>query len=167
MITSIPAAFLGGYVGIDASIYKKVLGVVLAFAILRMVGVFGRERTNIELPRLWQGLVTGVLIGFMSGMIGIGGGIVLSPVILLMGWGDMKTTAAVSAPFIWVNSAAGMGGMLMSGISIDSDAFLMVAVVMIGGMLGGYMGSGRFSNARLKYMLAFVLAIACVKLFLV
>ena len=103
----------------------------------------------------------------MSGMIGIGGGIVLSPVILLMGWGDMKTTAAVSAPFIWVNSAAGMGGMLMSGISIDSDAFLMVAVVMIGGMLGGDMGSGRFSNARLKYMLAFVLAIACVKLFLV
>jgi uncharacterized membrane protein YfcA len=165
-ITSIPLAFVGGLIEVDASIYKKVLAILLIFAILKMLNVFGKESDTIKDVKVWQGLSIGGVIGFFSGLIGIGGGIILSPVILLMKWGKMKEAAAVSALFIWVNSAAAMGGQLSSGVKIDAQAFLLVGIAVIGGFLGGYLGSKKFNNQGLRYMLAFVLLIACVKLFL-
>ena len=131
-----------------------------------MLNVFGKESDTIKDVKVWQGLSIGGIIGFFSGLIGIGGGIILSPVILLMKWGKMKEAAAVSALFIWVNSAAAMGGQLSSGVKIDAQAFLLVGIAVIGGFLGGYLGSKKFNNQGLRYMLAFVLFIACVKLFL-
>jgi uncharacterized membrane protein YfcA len=165
-ITSIPLAFVGGLIEVDASIYKKVLAVLLIFAILKMLNVFGKESDTIKDVKIWQGLSIGGVIGFFSGLIGIGGGIILSPVILLMKWGKMKEAAAVSALFIWVNSAAAMGGQLSSGVKIDTQAFLLVGIAVLGGFLGGYLGSKKFNNQGLRYMLAFVLFIACIKLFL-
>jgi uncharacterized protein len=165
-ITSIPLAFVGGLIEVDASIYKKVLAVLLIFAILKMLNVFGKESDTIKDVKIWQGLSIGGVIGFFSGLIGIGGGIILSPVILLMKWGKMKEAAAVSALFIWVNSAAAMGGQLSSGVKIDAQAFLLVGIAVLGGFLGGYLGSKKFNNQGLRYMLAFVLFIACIKLFL-
>jgi hypothetical protein len=165
-LTSIPLSFLGGLIEVDASIYKKVLAILLIFAILKMLNVFGKESDTIKDVKVWQGLSIGGVIGFFSGLIGIGGGIILSPVILLMKWGKMKEAAAVSALFIWVNSAAAMGGQLSSGVKIDAQAFLLVGIAVIGGFLGGYLGSKKFNNQGLRYMLAFVLLIACVKLFL-
>jgi len=164
-IASIPLAFVGGLIEVDASIYKKVLAVLLIFAILKMLNVFGKESDTIKDVKVWQGLSIGGIIGFFSGLIGIGGGIILSPIILLMKWGKMKESAAVSALFIWVNSAAAMGGQLSSGVKIDAQAFLLVGIAVIGGFLGGYLGSKKFNNQGLRYMLAFVLLIACVKLF--
>lgn len=165
-IASIPLAFVGGLIEVDASIYKKVLAILLIFAILKMLNVFGKESDTIKDVKVWQGLSIGGIIGFFSGLIGIGGGIILSPVILLMKWGKMKEAAAVSALFIWVNSAAAMGGQLSSGVKIDTQAFLLVGIAVLGGFLGGYLGSKKFNNQGLRYMLAFVLFIACVKLFL-
>jgi len=165
-IASIPLAFVGGLIEVDASIYKKVLAVLLIFAILKMLNVFGKESDTIKDVKVWQGLSIGGIIGFFSGLIGIGGGIILSPVILLMKWGKMKEAAAVSALFIWVNSAAAMGGQLSNGVKIDAQAFLLVGIAVIGGFLGGYLGSKKFNNQGLRYMLAFVLLIACIKLFL-
>ncbi|MDF1674311.1 MAG: sulfite exporter TauE/SafE family protein [Vicingaceae bacterium] len=165
-IASIPLAFVGGLIEVDASIYKKVLAILLIFAILKMLNVFGKESDTIKDVKVWQGLSIGGIIGFFSGLIGIGGGIILSPVILLMKWGKMKEAAAVSALFIWVNSAAAMGGQLSSGVKIDTQAFLLVGIAVFGGFLGGYLGSKKFNNQGLRYMLAFVLFIACIKLFL-
>jgi len=165
-VASIPLAFLGGRIEIDASLYKKVLAVLLVFAILRMLNVFGKENIEIKEVKIWEGLTVGGVIGFFSGLIGIGGGIILSPVILLMKWGKMKETAAVSALFIWVNSAAGMGGQLSNGLKIDPQAFILVGIAVVGGFLGGYLGSKKMNNKVLRYMLAFVLASACVKLFI-
>lgn len=165
-IASIPLAFVGGLIEVDASIYKKVLAVLLIFAILKMLNVFGKESDTIKDVKVWQGLSIGGIIGFFSGLIGIGGGIILSPIILLMKWGKMKEAAAVSALFIWVNSAAAMGGQLSSGVKIDAQAFLLVGIAVIGGFLGGYLGSKKFNNQGLRYMLAVVLFIACIKLFL-
>lgn len=165
-IASIPLAFVGGLIEVDASIYKKVLAILLIFAILKMLNVFGKESDTIKDVKVWQGLSIGGIIGFFSGLIGIGGGIILSPVILLMKWGKMKEAAAVSALFIWVNSAAAMGGQLSIGVKIDAQAFLLVAIAVIGGFLGGYLGSKKFNNQGLRYMLAIVLFIASIKLFL-
>jgi uncharacterized protein len=164
-ITSIPFAFIGGTIEIDASIYKKILAVLLVFAILKMLNVFGKESENIKEVKLWQGLLVGGIIGFFSGLIGIGGGIILTPLILLLHWGNMKEAAAVSALFIWVNSAAGLVGQISSGVHIEFDMFVLVAIALIGGVLGGYLGSKKLNNQKLRYMLAFVLIIACVKLF--
>ena len=164
-ISSIPFAFLGGTIEIDASIYKKILAVLLVFAILKMLNVFGKESDSIKHVKLWQGLVVGGIIGFFSGLIGIGGGIILTPIILLLHWGKMKEAAAVSALFIWVNSASGLIGQLSTGISLNMDSFILVAIALIGGVFGGYLGSKKINNQNLRYILAFVLVIACVKLF--
>ena len=166
-ISSVPLAFLGGMINVDASIYKKILAVLLVFAILKMLNVFGKESTIIKDVKLWQGLVIGGIIGFFSGLIGIGGGIILTPLILLLHWGKMKEAAAVSALFIWVNSASGLVGQLTTGVSLSSESFVLVAVAVIGGFIGSYYGSKKFDNKLLRYLLAFVLSIASVKLFIV
>jgi len=164
-LASIPLAFIGGLVEVDTLIYKKILSVLLVFAILKMLNVFGKGSNQIKEVKIWQGLGVGGIIGFFSGLIGIGGGIILSPIILIMKWGRMKEAAAVSALFIWVNSAAGMGGQLLSGVKIDPQAFILVAIAVVGGFLGGYLGSKKFNNRNLRYLLAIVLISACIKLF--
>lgn len=164
-ITSIPLAFLGGTIEVDVVIYKKILAVLLIFAILKMLNVFGKENDSIKQVKLWQGLAIGGVIGFFSGLIGIGGGIILSPVILLFHWGKMKEAAAVSALFIWVNSASGLIGQLSSGVTLEKTSFILVAIAVVGGILGGYLGSKKINNKKLRYILAFVLVIACAKLF--
>lgn len=166
-MASIPMAFVGGMIEVDASIYKKVLAVLLIFAILKMLNVFGKESEYIKQVKLWQGLAVGAVIGFFSGLIGIGGGIILTPIILLLHWGKMKEAAAVSALFIWVNSAAGLIGQISSGVKISSQAFILVGVALVGGFLGSYYGSRKFNNSLLRYVLAFVLIIASVKLFFI
>ncbi|MFV9551222.1 sulfite exporter TauE/SafE family protein [Algibacter sp. PT7-4] len=163
-ITSIPFAYLGGTLEIHASLYKKILAVLLVFAILKMLNVFGKENNTIKQLKLWQGLLVGAIIGFFSGLIGIGGGIILTPIILLLHWGKMKEAAAVSALFIWVNSVAGLIGQITSGVSIKSQSFLFVIIALIGGVFGGYYGSKKLNNQILRYILAFVLIIACAKL---
>lgn len=164
-MTSIPLSFLGGLIEVDAAIYKKILAILLVFAILKMLNVFGKESDDIKKVKLWQGASVGAVIGFFSGLTGIGGGIILSPIILLMKWGKMKEAAAVSALFIWVNSAAGMAGQLSSGVTIESQSFVLVGIAIVGGFFGGYLGSQKFNHTGLKYLLAFVLLIACFKLF--
>lgn len=166
-IASVPAAFLGGTIAIDAAIYKKILAVLLVFAILKMLGLFGKEQSEIKQTPFWQGLFVGGSIGFFSGLIGIGGGIILSPVILILGWGKVKEAAAVSAAFIWVNSAAGLVGHLSRGVSVDLHIFPLVLIAVIGGLAGGYFGSFKLNNLTLKRVLAFVLIVACAKLFLI
>jgi len=170
-IASIPMAFIGGMIEVDASLYKKILGVLLIFAILKMLNVFGptlpsgrKESTKIKDIKLWQGIVVGGIIGFFSGLIGIGGGIILTPIILLLHWGKMKEAAAVSALFIWVNSASGLVGQISSGVLINIESFALVAIAIVGGFFGAYLGSKKMNNQNLRYLLAIVLVIASVKL---
>jgi len=166
-LASIPLAFLGGMIEVDASIYKKILSVLLIFATLKMLNIFGKESDFIRGVKLWQGLIVGGVIGFFSGLIGIGGGIILTPIILLLHWGKMKEAAAVSALFIWVNSASGLVGQFTSGVTLSPQSFVLVVVALVGGFFGSYYGSKKFDNKLLRYMLAFVLIIASVKLFFV
>ena len=166
-IGSIPFSFYGGTLEIDTKIYKAVLGVLLLFAIARMLNFFGKESKIIRKIKWKEGLIVGAGIGFFSGLIGIGGGIILSPLILLVGWGKMKEAAAVSALFIWVNSASGLGGQLISGTSIGLNSWVYVGVAIVGGYFGGFVGSKRIKTERLKYVLAFVLLLASIKLFII
>jgi len=162
-LTSIPASFLGGYLNVDPSLYKQVLGVVLFIATLRMLGFLGREKETKRKLNTSSALLLGCGIGFFSGMIGIGGGIILSPVLVLLGWANLKEAAAVSALFIFVNSASGLLG-YASHYPLTTEYLLFIPVALIGGSLGALYGSGKFPDHVLKYTLSFVLIIACVKL---
>lgn len=165
--TSIPFAFLGGAIIIDASFYKKILAFFLITAIFKILNLFGKEPITPKKIILWQGLLLGCFIGFFSGLIGVGGGIILTPIILVLHWGSMKEAAAVSALFIWVNSAAGLFGQYSTGIKVPSDVYMVVLIAFIGGLLGSYCGSKKFNNGLLKNILATVLITACIKLVLV
>ncbi|NNK82702.1 MAG: sulfite exporter TauE/SafE family protein [Flavobacteriaceae bacterium] len=166
-LASIPLAFLGGLIEVDATIYKKILGILLIFAIIKMLDAFGKETNTIKPMKIWQGLIVGSIIGFFSGLIGIGGGIILTPIILLLHWGKMKEAAAVSALFIWVNSAAALVGQVSSGVVITKATFLLAAIAFVGGFIGSYYGSKKYNNKSLRYLLAIVLIIASIKLIFV
>ncbi|CAI8395337.1 sulfite exporter TauE/SafE family protein [Flavobacteriaceae bacterium] len=163
---SVPAAFLGGLWSLDPWLYKKILGFILFFAIARML--FKKESTQQKNKQVAApiGLIIGIVIGLFSGLIGIGGGIILTPVILLFHWGTMKEAAAVSALFIWVNSASGLFGQLSSGVNLTTNAFVLVGLALVGGIFGSYYGSQRWNNRRLEYFLALVLTSAGIKLIL-
>lgn len=166
-VSSIPLSYFGGTMNIDPKIYKIILGILLIFAILKMLNVFGKEALIVKKVNLPFALIIGGAIGFFSGLIGIGGGIILSPVILLLNWGKVKDAAAVSALFIWVNSAAGMAGQLEKGIELSNESWVFVSIAVIGGFFGGYLGSVKMNNTAVRYLLAFVLLLASIKLFIV
>lgn len=165
-LSSIPAAFLGGYISINTTLYKQILGIFLAIAVLRILGVFGKEKSEKRQVNLPLALLIGFGIGLFSGMIGIGGGIILSPIILLLAWGNTKESAAVSALFIFVNSISGMIGFLLNTETFPSEAFYLVPFALIGGTVGAIYGSQKFSNLKLTYVLSVVLILASFKLFL-
>ncbi|QDO93890.1 sulfite exporter TauE/SafE family protein [Formosa sediminum] len=165
-ITSIPAAFIGGYLTINTTLYKQILGAFLIIAVLRILGVFGKEQTTLKSVNLPLALVIGCGIGLFSGMIGIGGGIILSPIILLLAWGTTKESAAVSALFIFVNSLSGIVGFLLKNDSFPTESFYLIPFALVGGTLGAIYGSQKFSNVKLTYMLSLVLVLASIKLFM-
>jgi len=164
-LTSIPFSFVGGYLKIDAFYYKVILATVLIFAVLRLMGFFGKEKSTIKEINLPMALGFGAIIGFLSGLIGIGGGIVLSPILLLFGWATMKQTAAVSALFIFVNSISGLFGFVSKGGEIPASSSILIGVVFIGGVAGAYYGSTKYNSKKLRYILSAVLGIAIIKLY--
>jgi uncharacterized membrane protein YfcA len=162
---SIPAAFLGARIPLTDSTYKQILGACLFLAVIRMV-ISLKEGTRRSLPAV-IGFITGAVIGLLSGMIGIGGGIILSPLLLLFRWASLKEAAAVSALFIFVNSVSGLAG-LKTWIPLDqSQMVYWLAASLVGGFLGARWGAGIASNTKVKWILALVLVIASLKLWFV
>jgi uncharacterized membrane protein YfcA len=163
-IVSIPFAFLGGLINVDSDVYKKLLGVLLIIPIVRFLFFKNISVAEIKKSNIPLSLIIGAAIGFLSGLIGIGGGIILSPILLLLKWTDQKQTAAISALFIFVNSLSGLTGQLTKGIQFSGDMYAYVAIAFIGGICGAYFGALRFRQAVLKNLLAAVLAVASYKL---
>jgi len=163
-ITSVPMAFVGGLIDVDDNVYKKILGILLIIPIVRFLFFANIKVEEIKRSNFVLSLIIGAAIGFLSGLIGIGGGIILSPVLLLLKWTDMKQTAAISAIFIFVNSLSGLGGQLQKGINFSADMYAYVVVAFVGGICGAYFGSLKLKQDFLKYLLAIVLIIAAYKL---
>ena len=165
---SVPAAFVGGMLAVDDHVYRLILGYALLVSAIRFLLVPSVAAPSRPIPtgRLWGiGLPVGGVLGLLAGMVGIGGGIFLSPLLLLMGWADVKRTAAVSAAFIVLNSSTGLAAQLLRGGSLDWELALpLLAVVAIGGAIGSFLGATRFSLLALQRLLGLVLASAGLKL---
>ena len=163
-IASIPMAFIGGSIHLNEPIYRTILGIVLGLIVLRFVfirTVPGDVKTH--QPALWMLMLLGGIIGFLSGLIGIGGGVLLSPVILLAGWAGQKQTASISALFIFVNSAAGLAGQLLLQkpfLNVGSNIAWLILVGVAGSLTGSYLGARKFDIKIVKYLLSVVLLIA-------
>ncbi len=163
-ILSVPMAYLGGLITIDGNIYKKILGLLLIIPVIRFLFFANIKVDDIKPSNAALSVVIGAVIGFLSGLIGIGGGIILSPVLLLLKWTDQKQTAAISAAFIFVNSLSGLGGQLKKGIHFSTDMYTYVAIAFVAGVCGAYFGSLKFRQNILKNTLGLVLALAAFKL---
>jgi len=163
IVGSIPAAFLGGRFNIDPYLFKLILGVVLIISVFRMVVKLPETGYNNE-TNVYLALTLGAVIGLLSGLIGIGGGILLSPLLLLFKWSDAKTAACTSALFIWFNSLAGLFGFYSIGGVIHFELVPLLVSATIGALVGGYFGSYMWGKVQVKYALSFVLFLAAIKL---
>ncbi len=163
-VFSIPAAFVGGLIVVNTSIYMNILGVLLLFPILQFLGVFSKNNFQRIEQNAWLPPLFGILIGFFSGLIGIGGGIILSPLVLMLGWTNIRQTAALSALFIFVNSVAGYLGTIGMDFSLNSTLWIFIPPTIIAGLLGSYYGARRFNVKIVKNLLTLVLAGAAIKL---
>ena len=186
ILTSIPFAFLGSLMAVHNRLYNILLGIALILPVSRFSGLLSFKKTNepivVEQSGMEGGgktmkimsaekkvvlpiaMLLGAVIGYVSGLLNIGGGIFLSPVILLLGWANMKRTAAVSAAFIVCNSIAGLLGTDLSTIHFSTENQLWLTAAIIGGIAGSYYGSHVFSNRIISAILTVVLSIACIKL---
>jgi uncharacterized membrane protein YfcA len=166
-LASIPAAFIGGYFKLNDELYFAILYIVLTFVTLRMLfaqnGDAGNEDTFRSLP-LWLALTVGFVIGLLSGMIGIGGGILLSPLIILMRWGTPKQAASTAAGFILLNSVSGLLGRLLGGNFVFGElGAWLLPVGILGALAGSYFGARRFSGLWARRALGVVLLIGVVR----
>jgi uncharacterized protein len=164
-VVSIPMAYVGGTLEIPGSVFKPLVGVALLFAAWRMV--LSTRRTEVERRKLQliPAFAAGAAIGLLSGLTGVGGGIFLSPLVLLLGWAGTRETSGIAALFILVNSVAALAG--HGDVSALPQHFpLWMAVVAVLGWLGAEFGSRRFRLPVIRNLLAVVLALAGTKMIL-
>lgn len=164
---SIPFAYLGGAITLPGQAYKSVVGVVLVYAGWQLWRSFraGEEMREVRAPAIPLAMAIGAGMGLLSGLTGVGGGIFLSPLLLMLGWAGTKQTSAVAAPFILVNSIAGLAAGFVAGTAVLPQATWLLAVaVLIGGWVGAEYGSRRFANPVVRRFLAVVLGVAGAKM---
>lgn len=162
-VLAIPMAFVGGYTNLPAPTFKVLVGIVLLFSAVLFLFRPTNDTVDQE-PNRIVAIPIGGALGLLAGLTGTGGGIFLTPLLLLMRWARTKTVAATSAFFILLNSVAGLLGNLSSTRNLPSFAFVLAGAAMIGGTAGSYYGSRRFNHVVIKRMLALVLTIAGAKL---
>jgi uncharacterized protein len=163
--TSVPFAFLGGATTPPDDVYRRLLGLVLVSAAVALVVRKAGDRE----PRplwAWAGLPIGAAMGFISGLIGIGGGIFLSPLLILAGWATVRQTLGIASLFVFSNSLAGLLGHSSSVSNLPSEIYWLAPTAFVGGLLGSSLGSRAGSTVWISRALAVVLLIAAMKLFL-
>lgn len=160
---SIPLAFIGGALTLPGGVYKILLAVTLLVAASRLLWKV-QDHAARAAPNLWAALAVGAGLGFLSGLTGVGGGIFLSPLLLLLRWANMRTTAAVSAAFILVNSIAGLAGHASSTVEWPTQLPWLMLAALAGAVIGSELAVRRLAPVALRRVLGVVLVIAAAKL---
>lgn len=166
LIGSIPMAFVGGLIELPGEVYRPVVGVVLVAGAARLATARTDDALEAEAGGVpWvPGVASGAGIGLLAGLTGTGGGIFLTPLLVLAGWTRTKEAAGLSGAFILANSVSGLLGLATGGVSLPPAIPLWIAVVAAGGLIGSWLGAARFSILGLRRVLAAVLVLAAAKL---
>lgn len=166
-ITSMPFAFLGGLIQIADIYYKPVIGMVLLYATWHFLLHSQQEEYAVKKVKLPLVILSGASLGFLSGLVGVGGGIFLSPLLIMLRWETVKNISGIAAAFILVNSIAGLLGFINAHNTQLPDGLAYFAIAAIaGGLIGSTYGSTRLATPTIKRLLALVLTIAALKMFL-
>ncbi|MFP5329620.1 MAG: sulfite exporter TauE/SafE family protein [Alphaproteobacteria bacterium] len=166
-VTAVPAAYLGGSITLPPEIYRPLVGVVLLAAAVRLSWQPERLVARpVHSPSLAATLPAGGALGLLAGLTGTGGGIFLSPLIILFRWEDARKTSGVAAAFILLNSAAGLAGNVTSVERLPPALPILIGSVFAGALVGSWLGVSRLPRHRLLQALAIVLVIAALKLLL-
>lgn len=160
---SVPFAFIGGMIQLPTTVYKIILGITLMLAAIRLA-INMRSKIEPRAPKVWICLLIGAILGLVSGLVGVGGGIFLTPILLLMNWTETKKAAGISALFILVNSISGLLGNYAQVMQLSSTVYVWISAAIIGGIIGSTLGSKKFNSMTLRRVLAFGLLIAGMKL---
>lgn len=164
-LTATPAAFIGGGVHLPGIYYKPLVGILLWLAAVRLLwqpkDLAYRE---VQPPSWWVALPAGAVLGLLAGLTGTGGGIFLSPLIILMAWEQPRRTSGVASAFILLNSGAGLAGNFASVGHLPRELPLFLAAVMGGALLGTWLGVERLPRPWLLRTLGLVLSVAGAKL---
>ena len=164
-VTAAPAAFIGGGITVPPEIYRPLVGILLWAASIRLFWQPTRlAQREPRPPSLLVTLPTGAALGLLAGLTGTGGGIVLSPLIILFGWEDARRTSGVTAGFILINSLAGLAGNVAAVRALPAELPWLVGAVAIGAIVGTWLGSVQLPKPRLLQGLGLVLLIAGAKL---
>jgi uncharacterized protein len=170
-LLGVPCSVLGGATHLPASVYHPVVGLLLLAAAWQMTRsarvVNGAEDTEISPPPLLPSILAGAAIGFVAGVTGIGGGILLAPLMLTLGWSGARETAAVSAGFNLLNSAAALAGLWLNHPSFSLPSLWWLVAVASGGLFGSWLGVRGLPTWVLRYALAALLVIAGVRMLLI
>ena len=165
-VSSVPLAFVGGGMRIADPIYKYVVGAALLTAAARLwIKSHGPE--NPCPPKIWVALPAGAVLGFVSGLTGVGGGIFLSPLLLFLRWATVRTTASVSAAFILVNSVSGLAGFAGNASVWSAELPLLAGAALAGAWIGSEFAARRLAPSSLNRVLGIVLGVAGCKMFLI
>lgn len=164
-IGSVPMAFLGGSIELPDEVYRPLVAIVLLAGAWRLATATAPtdDEDRPGVPVL-AGVVAGATIGLLAGLTGTGGGIFLTPLLVLAAWTGTRDAAGLSGAFILVNSIAGLAGLVSGGTSLPPAIPLWIGCVIVGGLIGSWLGAGRFSILNLRRALAFVLLLAAAKL---
>jgi hypothetical protein len=164
-LSSIPFAFIGGALQLPGSVYQKLVGLALLFAAFRLwTHAAARAEAEAKPVPLPAAVALGACIGLLSGITGVGGGIFLSPILLLAGWAETRQASGVAAAFILVNSVAGLAGHMASVRMVPDSIYMWGAAAVAGGLVGTEMGRRRLATVTLRRLLAAVLVIAGLKM---
>lgn len=165
VLASFPFAYLGGRITLPSEYYKPLVGLFLLYAAWRAFATSKNSPTYTIKPVSWPILIAcGAGLGFLSGLTGVGGGVFLSPLMLMMHWAPLRVISGIAAAFILVNSLSGLVGLLSKGILIAPGLPWWAITVLIGGFFGAEYGSGRFKPETIQRLLAITLLIAGIKL---
>ena len=160
---SVPMAFLGGRITPGVPVYEAILGVLLVISAFRII-YKPREPEEVKRPSFSFSVLSGALIGFFSGMVGIGGGILLAPLMILMKWAKVKEAAAAASIFILLNSLAGLAGFYGTPVTLSPQIYSWTLTAVTAAIAGSHCGSMRFSVPWLKIILSCVIVAAGMKL---
>jgi uncharacterized membrane protein YfcA len=164
-VTSIPAAFVGGSLSLQPGTYNIIVGSVLLYAAYRLFRIAQVSTTTRSIASpIWMALLLGVGVGLLSGLTGIGGGVLFGAALLGLGWADTRPALGMTAALNLSNSAAGLLGHVASVKALPSAIPIWAAAAMLGGWIGAEYGSRRLSSRTLQRLLAVVLTIAGLKL---